>query len=54
LYSEYIIEVAVEGFGKLKIGQVILTMKYADTLVLLSEVKAALQRMIERLNEIGK
>jgi hypothetical protein len=54
LYSEYITKVAIEGFDDLKIGQVILTMKYADILVLLSEEKAVLRCMFERLNEIGK
>jgi hypothetical protein len=54
LYSEYLTKEAAEGFGDFKIGQVIRTMKYADNLVLLSEEKAVLQGIIERLNEIGR
>ena len=35
------------------IGQVILTMKCADGLLLLAEEETVLQGMVDRLNEIG-
>jgi hypothetical protein len=38
LYNEYLTKEALEGFGDLKIGgQVIITVKYADDLVLLAK-----------------
>jgi hypothetical protein len=54
LYSEYLTEEALEGFGDFKIGQVIRTVKYADDLVLLAKEETVLQGMIDRLTEIGR
>jgi hypothetical protein len=55
LYSEYLTKEALEGFGDFKIGgQVILTVKYADDLVLLAKEETVLQGMIDRLIEIGR
>jgi hypothetical protein len=42
LYSEYFTKKALEGFGDFKIGQVILTVKYADDLVLLAKEEKVL------------
>jgi hypothetical protein len=36
-YSKYFTNEALEGFGNLKIGQVILTVKYANDLVLMTK-----------------
>ena len=47
LYSEYLTNDALEGFGYLKIGT-ICTVKYADDLVLLAKKQVVLQGMIER------
>ena len=53
VYIAYFTMEAVEGFGDLKIGeQVIVTVKYADDLVLLAKEEAALPNMIEGLMEI--
>jgi hypothetical protein len=55
LFTSYIechTKEAVEGFRDFKIGQVFLTMKYADNLVL-SEEEAVLQGMPERLIDAG-
>jgi hypothetical protein len=52
-YSECHTEEAPEGFGDFRIGQVILTVKYADGRLLLAEEETVLQGMIDRLNEIG-
>jgi hypothetical protein len=41
-------------FGDFRIGQVILTVKYADDLVLLAEEETVLQGMTDKLNEIGR
>jgi hypothetical protein len=42
-------------FGEFKIrGQVILTVKYADNMVLIAKREMVLQGMIDRLIEIGK
>jgi hypothetical protein len=54
LYSEYLTKEALEGFGELKVGQVIGTVKYADELVLLAKAETVLQGMINRLIEIGR
>jgi hypothetical protein len=55
LYSEYLTEEALEGFGNFKIGgQVIHTVKYADELVLLAEEETVLQGMVDRLIQIGR
>ena len=52
-YSECLTEEALEGFGDVRTGQVIHTVKYADGLLLLAEEETVLQGMIDRLNEIG-
>jgi hypothetical protein len=41
LYSEYFTNETLEGFGDLKIGHVIRTVKYADDFVLLAVRNAA-------------
>jgi hypothetical protein len=51
-YSECLTEETLDGFGSFKIRQVILTVKYADDL-LLAEEGTVLQGMTDRLNEIG-
>ena len=54
LYSECLTKEALEGFGDFKIGgQIIYTVKYADDLVLLAEGGNVLQKMIDKLFEIG-
>jgi hypothetical protein len=54
LYSECLTKEALEGFGDLKIGgQIIHTVKYADDLVLLVKKEKVLQKMFDKLNEIG-
>ena len=45
-YSKYFTKEALEGFGDIKIGHIICTMKNADYVVLLG--------MIDRLNETGR
>jgi hypothetical protein len=55
VYSEYLTQEALEGFGDFKIGgQVMGTVKYADDLVLLAKEETVLQSMIDRLTEIGR
>jgi hypothetical protein len=55
LYSEYLANKALEGFGDFRIeGQVICTEKYAEVLVLLAMEEAVLQGMIDRLIETGR
>ena len=55
LYSEYLIEEALEGFGEFKIGgQIIHTAKYADDFVLLAKEEKVLQEKIDKLIEIGR
>ena len=55
LYSEYLTKEALEGFGDFKIGgQIIHTVKYADSLVLLAKEEKVLQDMINKLTEIGR
>jgi hypothetical protein len=54
LYSKYFTKEALKGFGDIKIGQVILTGKYADDLVLLATEQKVLQGMVDRLIEIGR
>jgi hypothetical protein len=55
LYSEYLTKEALDVFGHFKIGgQVIITVKYADDLVLLAKEETVLQGMIDRLIEVGR
>jgi hypothetical protein len=55
LYSKYITNEAPEAFGDFKTeGQVVRNVKYTDDLVLLAKVQMVLQRMIDRLTEIGR
>jgi hypothetical protein len=55
LYSEYLTEDVLEGFGDLSIrGQVIRTVKYPSDLMLLAKVETVLQGMIWSLTEIGR
>jgi hypothetical protein len=55
LYSEYLTKEALERFGDFKIeGQVIITVKYADDLMLLAGEENVLQGMFDRLIEIGR
>jgi hypothetical protein len=50
-YSECLAEEALERFGDFRMGQVILTVKYADGLLLLAEEETVL--LIDRLIGIG-
>jgi hypothetical protein len=50
--NEYLTKEALEGFGDLKVGQVLLTVTYANDLVLLAEEETVLQGKIDRLVEI--
>ena len=51
-YSKYLTNKALEGFGNLKIGgQVILTVKYANDLVLMSKEETNCNGVHERYNE---
>jgi hypothetical protein len=52
IHGEYLTKKDMEGFGNLKIGQVIRTVKYADDLVLLAQKETVLQGMIDRLTEV--
>jgi hypothetical protein len=55
LYSQYIINKALEEFGDFKIGgQVIFTVKYADELVLLVKEEMVSQGMTDRLLKTKK
>jgi hypothetical protein len=55
LYSECLTTEALEGFGDFKIGgQIIHTVKYADDLVLLAKEERVLQKMVDKLIEIGR
>jgi hypothetical protein len=55
LHSECLTEGALEGFGDRKIGgQIIITVKYADYLVLLAKEEMVLQDMINKLTETGR
>ena len=54
MYSECLTKEALEGFGNFKIGgQIIHIVKYADDLVLLAKEENVLQKMIDKLIEIG-
>jgi hypothetical protein len=44
LYSECLTKEALEGFGDLKIGQIINTVKYEDDLVLLAKEETVLRK----------
>jgi DNA-binding transcriptional regulator GbsR (MarR family) len=55
LYSEYLTEEVLKGFGDLNMrGQVITTVKYVSDLMLLAKEETVLQGMIESLIEIGR
>jgi hypothetical protein len=55
LYSKYLTNEALEGFGDFKIcGKIIHTVKYADDLVLLPKEEKMLQDMIDKLTDIGR
>jgi predicted nucleotidyltransferase len=55
LYSECLTKEALEEFGDLKMGGLIInTVKYADYLVLLAKEEMVLQDMIDKLIEIGR
>jgi hypothetical protein len=54
LYSKYLTNKALEGFGDFRIGQVICTMKYTDNLTLLAKKEIMLQGTIGILTEIGR
>jgi hypothetical protein len=54
LYSEHLTKEGLEGFGDFKIGELIRIVKYADDLVLLAGEENVLQRMVDRLIEIGR
>jgi hypothetical protein len=45
-YSKHLTKEALQGFGDIKIGHIICTVKYADDVVLLG--------MIDRLTETGR
>ena len=47
MYGEYLSREAVEGFGYVKIGQVIHTLKYADDLVLMTKEEMMLWGKID-------
>jgi hypothetical protein len=50
LYSNYLTNKVLEGFGDFKIGgKIICTVKYADDLVLLAKEKMVVQRMTDRI-----
>jgi len=54
LYSECLTKEALEGFWDFKIGgQIIHTVKCVDDLVLLAKEENVLQKMIDKLTEIG-
>jgi hypothetical protein len=53
-YSEYFTKKGLERFGDFKVGgQVILTVKCADDVVLLAKEETALEGVIDRIIEIG-
>jgi hypothetical protein len=55
LYSEYVTQEALEGFGDFKVGgQIIRTVRYAVDLVLLAKEDTILQSMIGKLIEAGR
>ena len=54
LYIEWLTEEALEGFGDFIIGgQIIHNVKYADDLVLMAKEENVLQKMTDKLIEIG-
>jgi predicted nucleotidyltransferase len=55
LHNKYFTKENLQGFGDFKIGgQVIHTMKYADTLGLLDKEERVLQNMKDTLTEVGR
>ena len=55
LYSECLSKEALEGLGDFNIrGKIIQTVKYADDLVLMAKEETVLQRMTDKLIEIGR
>jgi hypothetical protein len=50
LFSEYLTKEAFEGFGDLKIGQAVCTVKYRDDLMLLAKEETVIQGMIDKLD----
>jgi hypothetical protein len=53
-YSKCLTKEQLEGFGDFKIGrQIIHTMKHADELVLLAKEGKVVQKMIDKLIDIG-
>jgi predicted nuclease of restriction endonuclease-like (RecB) superfamily len=55
LYSECLTKEALEGFRDFKRGgKIIHNVKYADDLVLLAKEEKVLQKMIDKLIEIGR
>jgi len=54
-YSKYLTNEVLEGFRDLKIGrQVILTVKYANDIVLMAKEETVIVCMIDTMNEIGR
>jgi len=55
LKNEYLTTGTSEGFGDFKVKeQVILTLRYADELVLRAEEETVIQSMIDKLIETGR
>jgi hypothetical protein len=55
LYSEYVIQEALEGFGDFKVeGQIFYTVRYGDDLVLLTKEKTILQSIIDNLIKVER
>ena len=51
---KYLTKKALEGCGHSKIGKVIRTVKYANEILLVAKEETVLQRMDDRLIEIGR
>ena len=54
MYSQFLSNNALEGFGDFKIGQAIHTVKYADDLVLLDKEEVVLQSMMGGVTKTGR
>jgi len=55
LKNEYLTKGTLEGFGDFEVKeQVILTLRYADDLVLRAEEETVIQSMIDKLIETGR